>query len=112
VLQPFVENALKHGVLHERTGNEIAIAARGSSGWLELTVRDDGRGLGATTTGPSISSTPPTCVGIANARARLERMYGPEATLGVSDAVGGGVEVRVMLPLSRAGGAAAAPMLV
>ncbi len=89
VLQPFVENSLKHGVLHEREGNRIAISAtNGSSGTLTLTVRDDGRGL-ANGTGQG--------VGIANARARLDRMYGAAATLDVRSAAPG-VEVEIRLP--------------
>jgi LytS/YehU family sensor histidine kinase len=89
VLQPFVENSLKHGVLRERAGNEITIRARDGNGALTLTVRDDGRGLanGTTTSG----------VGIANARARLQRMYDGAATLEVRNAEPG-VEVEIRLP--------------
>jgi signal transduction histidine kinase len=94
VLQPFVENSLKHGILRERAGNEIAIAARASNGTLTLIVRDDGRGMSPTTT--------PTGVGIANARARLDRMYGGAAHLTVANARdASGVVVEIALP--RAG---------
>ncbi|MEP6730167.1 MAG: histidine kinase [bacterium] len=93
VLQPFVENALKHGVLRARGGNTIAIAASASNGTLTLVVRDDGRGLDAP---PSNGG-----LGIANARARLERMYGHAATLNVGNALEGtGVVVSIELPMS------------
>jgi signal transduction histidine kinase len=88
VLQPFVENALKHGVLRDRGGNEIAISARDGTGSLTLTVRDDGRGLSAGTS---------EGVGIANARARLEHLYGSEASLDVRNA-SPGVEAVIRIP--------------
>jgi len=95
ILQPFVENALKHGVLRAREGNEIAISARADETSLVLEVRDDGRGL-ASSTGSASG------VGIANARRRLERMYGSASGLTVRDAPeGAGVEVRITMPLTR-----------
>ncbi len=91
VLQPFVENALKHGILRDRDGNEIRIRARDGEGALVLTVRDDGRGL---TSDAELASGG---VGIANARARLERMYGDAASLKVRNA-SPGVEVEIRIP--------------
>jgi two-component system LytT family sensor kinase len=96
VLQPFVENALKHGVLRERGGNTIAIGARADGGTLVLSIHDDGRGLSA----PTASSAG---VGIANARARLHHMYGPAAQFCVCNSGRGpGVLVEITLPLRRA----------
>lgn len=91
VLQPFVENALKHGILRDRDGNEIRIRARDGDGTLVLTVRDDGRGL---TSDAELSAGG---VGIANARARLERLYGDTASLKVRNA-SPGVEVEIRIP--------------
>jgi len=92
VLQPFVENALKHGILRDRGGNEIAIRARDGTGSLTLTVRDDGRGLPADSAEAQASG-----VGIRNARTRLEHLYGAEASLSVRDA-SPGVEVEIRIP--------------
>jgi len=95
ILQPFVENALKHGVLRGRDGNIITISAREQGQSLVLEVRDDGRGL------PAPSAADPG-VGIANARRRLERMYGAGASLTVRDSIGApGVEVSITIPLKR-----------
>jgi two-component sensor histidine kinase len=94
ILQPFVENALKHGVLRDRGGNEIRISADGHGSALVLRVEDDGRGFAP-------GSENASGVGIANARRRLERMYGTAAQLRVanrSDAPG--VEARITLPWS------------
>jgi two-component system, LytTR family, sensor kinase len=96
VLQPFVENSLKHGVLRERGGNAISLGARADGGTLVLTVRDDGHGLVAPMNGGN-------GVGIANARARLFHMYGADARLTVGEpAEGPGVLVEIAFPLRRA----------
>jgi two-component system LytT family sensor kinase len=93
VLQPFVENALKHGVLRDSGANTIAIAASAQNGTLRLMVRDDGRGLGGVQGEAG--------VGIPNARARLEQMYGAAATLSVRGVPNGpGVLVEIALPRS------------
>jgi signal transduction histidine kinase len=92
ILQPFVENALKHGVLRERAGNAISIRASMVDHTIRLAVRDDGRGLpdGRFTEG----------VGIRNARERLSRMYGDRAALNVANAPDGpGVLVDIVVPL-------------
>ena len=95
ILQPFVENALKHGVLHGRERNAIAIGAEVEGGSLRLSVRDDGRGLHPLGNGAG--------VGIANARRRLEHLYGTRATLAVNPgAAGRGVDVTIVIPLTVA----------
>ena len=95
LLQPFVENALKHGILREREGNTITIAARRDNNRLRVTVSDDGRGLGAS--GPTFTQG----VGIANSRARLAHMYGELARLSVTEAVPRGVQVEIQLPFCQ-----------
>jgi LytS/YehU family sensor histidine kinase len=95
ILQPFVENSLKHGVLQGRGANEIAIASAVDASTLTLEVRDDGRGL---TNGETTGSG----VGIPNARQRLERMYGARAELTVANArSAAGVVVQIRIPLIR-----------
>ena len=100
VLQPLVENALRHGVGKRDAQGHVWIDARARGATqLELRVRDDGAGLardvldarGDTRTG----------VGIANTRARLSRLYGAAGTLELRDHQGGGAESMVTLPLRR-----------
>ena len=98
VLQPFVENAIKHGILDRRRGGTIAIAASSEKGALQLSVRDDGVGLG------SASVDGNGGVGIANARSHLAHLYGREAALDVLPGPEGhGVDVRISVPLRHGG---------
>lgn len=110
VLQPFVENAIKHGILDRRRGGSIAIAAMASDGAMRLSVTDDGVGLA-----PGRPGTGDTGVGLTNARAHLAHLYGDAATLHVGPGAGGvGVAVEITLPLRRGaaiGGRANEPAL-
>jgi len=91
LLQPLVENALRHGIARRADAGVIEVRGRRDGDRLILTVRDDGPGLPAT---PS----PTTGVGLSNTRARLEALYGASAALEVASAEGGGVIATVRLP--------------
>jgi two-component system LytT family sensor kinase len=97
VLQPFVENSIKHGILDRRRGGSIDIAAKAEGEALHLSVEDDGVGLGGASTG-----TPGSGVGLTNARLHLAHVYGDRAALRVSPGARGiGVLVEITLPLRR-----------
>ncbi|HZI40601.1 MAG TPA: histidine kinase [Gemmatimonadaceae bacterium] len=97
VLQPFVENAIKHGILDRRRGGTIEIAASAIDGSLRLSVCDDGVGLAPGWTERESG------VGLANARAHLAHLYGGAADLRVgAGASGSGVDVNITLPLRHA----------
>lgn len=70
ILQPIVENAIKHGVGQLTEAGEIAIEAVREDDQLRLRVRDDGPGPSA------VSSSNGAGVGLANTTARLRQMYG------------------------------------
>lgn len=90
VLQPLVENAIRHAVEPRSEGGRVEIVARRLGETLRVTIRDDGPGLrGAPATGG---------VGIANTRARLEHLYGERHALQVADHADGGVVVTLDLP--------------
>jgi len=91
LLQPLVENALRHGIARRADAGLVEVSGRREGEQLILTVRDDGPGLPATP-GPMIG------VGLSNTRARLEALYGTSATLEVANAQGGGVIATVQLP--------------
>ena len=90
ILQPLVENAIKHGIASRATVGRVLIGARRIDGTLHLTVRDDGSGL----------SQPAGArgVGLANTSARLRQLYGDEASFEVVNMADGGVIARIVLP--------------
>jgi signal transduction histidine kinase len=93
ILQPLVENAVKHAVAPRTGPARLRIEARRLGDRLRLSVVDDGPGPGAAAAAHS------TGVGLANTAARLAALYGDEATLDLRPGPGGvGAEARVDLP--------------
>jgi LytS/YehU family sensor histidine kinase len=92
LLQPLVENALKHGIAPRPDGGRVAVRARAAGAVLRVEVCDDGGDL-AGREAPAGRG-----LGLANTRARLDRLYGGRATLRVGGHAGGTSAV-VELPL-------------
>ena len=90
LLQPLVENAVRHGIAPYAAAGTIQIVAERRNGSLHLAVRDDGAGLRATGGKEG--------VGLANTRTRLRQLYGARGSLDVRDAPGGGVHVEMRIP--------------
>lgn len=93
VLQPLVENALRHGIAKQSDAGALEIAARRDGETLVLSVSDDGAGLAETSTQPG--------VGLSNVRARLETLYADAARLEIASRSSGGVVAIVRLPFRR-----------
>lgn len=91
LLQPLIENAVRHGVSTRTAGGNVAIGVREVAGSLEIVIADDGRGFG--TDGPERDG-----VGLSNARARLDAIYGDRASLTIRNADSGGAVVAVAIP--------------
>jgi two-component system LytT family sensor kinase len=106
ILQPLVENAVRHGIARRTDARCLTIRAARENGSLVLEVEDDGPGLP-----PGWTLTPPdgSGVGLTNVRSRLERTYGEQARLELltpADEAGRprpGVLARVTIPY-RTGG--------
>ena len=92
ILQPLVENAIRHGLGDSEAGR-ITICAHRSNGHVRLEVRDDGRG----TQRPDDSDVGPS-VGLANTRARLEKLYGSAASFAIGPAPDAGTLVSIVIP--------------
>jgi LytS/YehU family sensor histidine kinase len=93
VLQPLVENAIRHGVSRRALPVRLQVAARLQGGRLLLSVSDDGPGL------PDEGPLPGRGgVGLTNTRARLHQLYGDDAVLELRAGPHGGVEARVEIP--------------
>jgi two-component system, LytTR family, sensor kinase len=97
VLQPLLENALRHGIAAAANAGILIVGARCTTGTLHLTVRDDGPGLADPARGAGAGG-----VGLANTRLRLSRLYGDRAGLEVVNADDGGVTSHVFLPFRPA----------
>ena len=91
ILQPLVENAVKHGIAQRLQGGAIRIAAARSNGTLTLRVFNDGPGL------PPGWERNANGIGISNVRTRLESLYGSAFELGLRN-LHGGVEASVSIP--------------
>jgi two-component system LytT family sensor kinase len=92
ILQPIVENAIRHGVGRSSTAGMIRINASRVNDRLELRVEDDGPGF------PLVNSLPEKGIGLANTRARLHQLYGNEASLKIENGWRRGAVVTMTLP--------------
>ncbi|MEO7455239.1 MAG: histidine kinase [Gemmatimonadaceae bacterium] len=86
VLQPLIENALRHGVAPKASGGRVTIGARMIGEQIELSVEDDGVGL---------SLPVKYGVGLTNTAARLRELFGDDASL----VVNGATRATVLMPL-------------
>jgi len=93
LLQPLVENAIRHGVAARAATGIVEVRSARKNGNLELQVRDNGPGL-TNFTAKSRSGG----IGLANTRARLERLYRNDYELDLADAASGGLQVTVTIP--------------
>ena len=98
ILQPLVENAIRHGITPRTTVGRLLICARRINGSLHLTVRDDGAGLPLS----GLSAHDSLGVGLANTSARLRQLYGDEASFDVVNAEDGGAIAHIVLPFRLA----------
>lgn len=95
LLQPLVENALRHGILARADGGSITITVGASAGVLRLRVEDDGLGLRRS----SVSSSG---LGLSNTATRLSELYGHRSAFTVGHGSRGGVAVDISIPLQLA----------
>jgi LytS/YehU family sensor histidine kinase len=92
ILQPLVENALRHGLAERSQDGIVEIGARRDGGELVLWVRDNGVGL------RPANKIGGAGLGVANTRERLATLYGARAQLQLTESQGGGTTATVRLP--------------
>ncbi len=106
ILQPLVENAIRHGVSRRAAAGTVGVAAAREGGRLRIRVYDDGPGLrrdlnGNANTHETHEGSSSGGIGLSNTRARLRQLYGDAQSFEVSDRAAGGVEASLSLPFRR-----------
>jgi two-component system, LytTR family, sensor kinase len=96
LLQPLVENAIKHGIAKRIAGGAVRVAGERRDGRLYLSVYNDGPGF------PEDWQSNGSGVGLGNLRTRLIILHGDSAEIRMEKAGTDGVEVLVILPLREA----------
>lgn len=94
ILQPLVENAVRHAVAPRAAPGHIVVSSRRAGDRLELQVVDDGNGSG--------SGRPGSGVGLSNTRARLETLYGTDFRFDARHAPNGGFRAALSIPFRAA----------
>jgi sensor histidine kinase YesM len=98
ILQPIVENAIKHGVAPRESGGHITIRAMRYAAVLYLQVRDDGPGLHPQR---SVGELFDVGVGLSNTKDRLQNLYGHDYRFELENAPHGGLIVTLEIPFKR-----------
>lgn len=99
ILQPIVENAIKHGLAPEADGGQIEVRVSRQQSRLRVQVRDNGAGL---STQVKANGSLREGVGLANTRARLARLYGQAHRFELANAADGGLIVTLEFPFQSA----------
>lgn len=95
LLQPLVENAIRHGIEPQRGPGLVSIEAKQAGNRLHLIVRDNGRGL----SDANLNSTARRGIGVINTRTRLQALYGEAQSFSLGRAKPQGCQVDIHLPL-------------
>src|ERR1700733_4790493 len=104
LLQPLLENSIKHGLSSKVEGGSIHLRSRLVDSGLVIEVEDDGVGMGVTPS-TEAGTTRGAGIGITNISERLQVLYGDTARMTIDSHEGKGTLVRIRLPLLQAGGA-------
>ena len=91
ILQPLVENAIRHAVAPRAAETLVVIRSERENGHLRLQVSDNGEGM-------ATQAAASNGIGLANTRSRLEKLYGADQDFQLRPASGGGVEASVTIP--------------
>jgi len=108
MLQPLVENSIKHGLSPKIGGGSIYLRSRLEADHVLIEVEDDGVGMGAVNLLEPPTGIGGTGIGMANVAERLRVLYGDAAAMQIGSRGGEGTLVQLRLPLLQAGDTAPA----
>src|SRR4029078_4778441 len=91
ILQPLVENAIRHGVAPNAGTGRIAVRSRRDGEWLSLEISDNGAGLAQ-------GQPAHEGIGLTTTKARLERLYGDQQSIRLENLPTGGCVARIRIP--------------
>ncbi len=97
MLQPILENSIKHGLSAKVEGGAISLRAACADGWLTVTIEDDGVGIPA----ESMSNIYNRGIGVSNVRERLNVLFGPQYRMTIHSEAGQGTRVEIQIPELR-----------
>ena len=89
ILQPLVENAIKHGIANNKTVGIMEISAIKNGDYLQIQIDDNGAGF---------AEDSQNGVGLSNTKERLEKLYGEDFELDLKESESGGVSVYLRIP--------------
>ncbi|WP_093751042.1 sensor histidine kinase [Tepidimicrobium xylanilyticum] len=98
LLQPLVENAVKHGIFEKVDGGTVQIKAIDNGRETELIVEDDGIGMSEELLSSLLNDQVSTGIGLNNVNNRLKAMYGKEYGLIIESKIGQGTRVKMRIP--------------
>lgn len=94
LLQPIVENAIRHGISRRPAGGEVAITALIKQGLLQIQVEND-------RSEETLNAHNGSGLGLANTQSRLEKLYGAEASVLISSEPGRRFVISISFPFTR-----------
>jgi two-component system LytT family sensor kinase len=94
ILQPIVENAIRHGIASRIEPGRIGIFSERQGDRLRIQIRDDGPGFASNTEGSGFREG----IGLSNTRARLARLYGAGHVVELRNGAEGGAIVTLEIP--------------
>lgn len=105
IIQPLVENAIKHGIKTRESGGMVSLKISRNNDWLEVNVKDDGQGIAQNEISELLAKkeigSHSEGVGLRNSNHRLEQIYGPEYGMDIVSAPGAGTSISFRIPSNR-----------
>jgi two-component system sensor histidine kinase LytS len=106
IIQPLVENAVKHGLSGREEGGLVTLSVARADEGLDIRVRDNGVGMVPAQVRRIFSGNgaeaPSGGIGVKNCSLRLSRIYGPQCRMHIESTPGQGTEVRMLIPPAAA----------